>query len=74
MEEDIDFHGELERITRAEPFVPFVIVTTSGARHEVRNRDDALYVGDLVSVTRKRSSILIRVYSIEAIELSEIDD
>ncbi len=33
--EDIDFYSELRRIQAADPFQPFVIVMSSGARYEV---------------------------------------
>jgi hypothetical protein len=36
--EDIDFTDELRRVLLAEPFHPFVIVMTSGARYEVTDR------------------------------------
>ncbi len=35
MAEEIDFFDELRRVRRADPFVPFVIVMTSGARYKV---------------------------------------
>ncbi len=37
MAEEIDFSDELRRVRRADPFVPFVIVMTSGARYKVTN-------------------------------------
>jgi hypothetical protein len=36
--EDVDFTDELRRVLLAEPFHPFVIVMTSGARYEVTDR------------------------------------
>jgi hypothetical protein len=72
-DENIDFHDELTRLTRADPFLPFTIATTSGARYFVPDSDWVIYTNDVVTLIRPRAgSIMIRVYSIESIELHEL--
>jgi hypothetical protein len=73
MPEDIDFHDELARISSVSPFVPFTIATTSDARFFVSDAESIIVANDVVTVLRpKASSVLIRVYSIESIELHEL--
>jgi len=36
--ETVDFYDEIQRLIRAEPFVPFTIVMSSGTRYDVRDR------------------------------------
>lgn len=69
MAEDLDFHDELVRASSAEPFVPFALVTTSGAEYKIRNPEYIMCAGDTVTVFRKSGgSSVIRVFSIESID------
>jgi hypothetical protein len=72
MPEELDFHGELERIADADPFVPFTVVTVSGDRYIVPVADWVMYKGDVVYIQRpKIGSVMIRVYNVVAIEFHE---
>ncbi len=69
MAEELDFHDELIRASTAEPFIPFAIITTSGASYKVKEPEFIICAGDNVTVFRRAGgSTLIRVYAIECIE------
>ena len=75
MAEDLDFHDELVRASRADPFVPFAIITTSGEVYKIRDSEFIICAGDTVTVFRKSGgSSIIRNYSIECVDFFDSDD
>lgn len=71
--EPIEFEDELERVIRAEPFVPFTLVTASGDRYIV-SFSNWIYSGrDVVVVLRPNIGFVkIRSYNIVAIEMYDL--
>ena len=55
----IEFESELRRYRRAEPFVPFDIILTSGDRVEVRDPDALAFTSNAIVYGDRRQGILI---------------
>ncbi len=72
MAEDIDFYDELRRVKRADPFTPFVIVMSSGARYKVTDPDSVATGPGMFCVFPPKSGLyffpLHQISSIEVLE------
>jgi len=70
--EQVDFKDELRRYARADPFVPFDIVTASGDRYQV-TESLQLAMGNtaIVLVLPKTGIQMIRESQIRAVHLRE---
>jgi hypothetical protein len=70
--EQIDFMDELRRYGNSDPFVPFEIVTTGGARYEVQERlQFALGATAAVLVLPRTGIQVIRMNQIAALHVHE---
>jgi hypothetical protein len=70
--EQINFEDEFRRYARAEPFVPFDIVVTSGDRYEVTNSDQVAFTGNAVVVALPKHGIrFFRKSQIVAVHVHE---
>jgi hypothetical protein len=70
--ERISFDDELRKLARAVPFVPFDIITTSGARYEVTDTMEiAVGYSTVVLVLPKIGVQMIRKNQIVAIHANE---
>ncbi len=72
--EDLNFEEELDRLSNAEPFVPFTVVMASGDRYEVTNPNLIAFGSDIVFIFRPKSkggSAYCRIYNISSIEITE---
>ena len=69
--EQIDFETELRRYARAEPFMPFDIVVTSGDRYEVTGRHQvAVGKAVVIILPPDSTSIYLRTNQLVAVELA----
>jgi protein-L-isoaspartate O-methyltransferase len=70
--EQLDFEDELRRYSRAEPFVPFDIVVTSGDRYEITHWEQLAFGGNMVVVVQPKSGIrFFRKNQIVAVHVHE---
>ena len=70
--EQIDFEDELRRYYRADPFIPFDIVVTSGDRYEITQQEQLAFGGNTVVVVLPRTGIrFFRKNQIVAVHVHE---
>jgi hypothetical protein len=70
--EEINFEDELRRCLRADPFVPFNIVVTSGDRYEVTTDEQVALGGNTVVVVLPTTGIrFFRKNQIVAVHVHE---
>ncbi|HZL35657.1 MAG TPA: hypothetical protein VFC78_10135 [Tepidisphaeraceae bacterium] len=70
--EQIDFDEELRRYARADPFVPFDLLTASGDRYEIRESlQFAMGYNAVVLVLPKTGIQVVRKNQITAIHVHE---
>ena len=70
--ESIDFEEEIRRYWRAEPFVPFDIVVTSGDRYEIKDPGQVAWGGNTVVVVMPKTGIrFFRKNQIVAVHVHE---
>jgi hypothetical protein len=70
--EEINFEDELRRCLRADPFVPFDIVVTSGDRYEITNDEQVALGGNTVVVVLPKTGIrFFRKNQIVAVHVHE---
>jgi hypothetical protein len=70
--EEINFDDELKRYLRADPFVPFDIVVTSGDRYEVAEKEQVAMGGNTVVVVLPKTGIrFFRKNQIVAVHVHE---
>jgi hypothetical protein len=70
--EQISFDGELRKLVRAVPFIPFDIMTASGDRYEITDNVQAAVGGATVGIFLPKTGWqLIRKNQITAIHVRE---
>lgn len=70
--EELTWEGELRHLRRQEPFVPFVLITTSGDRYEVTNPEMVAVGKNLVFYAPLTAgSTYIRTNQMVAVEVAE---
>ena len=70
--ERIEFEDELRRYGRADPFMPFDIVVSSGDRYTITNSDHLAFTANTVVVAEPKTGIIFfRLGQIVAVEIRE---
>jgi hypothetical protein len=70
--EQLHFEDELRRCSRAEPFVPFDIILTSGDRYEITHWEQLAFGENMIVVVQPRTGIrFFRKNQIVAVHVHE---
>ena len=59
MSEKVTFEQEVDKLLRAEPFVPFSLILTSGDRYEVENPGLSFFGENVVYLIQPKSGLAI---------------
>lgn len=73
MSEDISIGSELQSLRDADPFQPFVIVMSSGARYRVEDAREIMFGRDSIVVVplRRQTHSTLRLNHVSSIDLME---
>ena len=70
--EDINFYDEIRGLQAADPFQPFVVVMTSGARYEVTDPYSLAAGMSMFAIYRPKSGLnLFPLHQISSVEVLE---
>lgn len=70
--ERLNFEDELRRCCRAEPFIPFDIILTSGDRYEITSWEQMAFGENMIVVAQPRTGIrFFRKNQIVAVHVHE---
>ncbi len=69
MSEELSFDDEIVKLLDADPFVPFVIIVSSGDRYEITDHHRVAVGGSVICVIQPREGLcVLRKFDVVAVE------